>query len=61
MNQKSQKSNERSTKLKAKVRQAADKKEQEAIKASELSKNLDEPVEKSLAKSSADEVKSTSH
>ena len=61
MNQNSQKTKERSLKLKAKVREDATKKEQEAIKASELSKNLDEPVEKSLAKSSADEEKSTSH
>jgi len=43
------------TKLKQKVVAHADSKEKEAKKAKELSQNLDEPVEKSLAKTSSDE------
>ena len=50
---------DRITKLKQKVVAHADGKEKEAKKAKELSKNLDEPVEKSLAKSSSDEETSS--
>lgn len=47
------------TKLKEVVTAHADAKEKQCAKAHELSPNLDEPVQKSLAKRSSDEVQST--
>lgn len=47
------------SKSQAKVAAQSDVKEKEHCKAKELSKNLDEAVEKSLVKKSTDEAKSS--